>query len=181
MKRIALFWLFSVVLGFTLINCSEEKSTTDSPARTCDQACQDEHVAYGLVDIFWFIWNQNIAGQPVGTKDFTVPGPQGGTVHVTGTTEVANNDINTLHLSFELNNCKGIKEKYDLTFNGTYTADGTFSTTHRAITYASQQLGFNGTVGTDDWVTNVNGFCEATINQTFTSVSGTICDRTFSY
>ena len=181
MKRIAIFWLLSLVLGFTLINCTEEENTTEPPSRTCDQACQDEHIVYGLVDIFWFIWNQNIAGQPVGAKDFTVAGPQGGTVHVTGTTDIATNGINTLHLTFEMNSCKGIKETYNLSFNGTFTADGTFSTTHRAITYASQQLGYTGSVGKDDWVTNVNGFCEATINQTFTTTAGTICGRTFSY
>ena len=65
------------------INPFEEETPTETPAPVCDQACQDEHVAYGLVDVFWFIWNQNIAGQPEGSKDFTVAGPQGGTVHVT--------------------------------------------------------------------------------------------------
>jgi hypothetical protein len=181
MKKNLFFLLASFLFSFFILSCSEEENTTGPPAPACDQACQDEHVAYGLIDIFWFIWNQNIAGQPAGNKDFTVPGPQGGTVHVTGTTEVATNGINTLHLTFEMNNCKGIKEKYNLAFNGEFTADGTFSVTHRAITYNSQQLGFNGSVGKDNWVTNVNGFCEMIINQTFTSVSGTICGRTFSY
>lgn len=181
MKKSFIFWTLSFILSFVFLNCDKEETSTEPPAPTCDQACQDEHVAYGLVDIFWFVWNQNIAGQPVGGKDFTVAGPQGGTVHVTGTTDVATNGINTLHLTFEMINCKGIKEKYNLTFNGGFTADGTFSDTHRAITYSSQQLGYNGTVGTDNWVTNVNGFCEMMINQTFTSVSGTICGRTFSY
>lgn len=181
MKRTYLFWMLSMMLGFFIISCSEEETSTEPPAPKCDQACQDEHIAYGLVDVFWFIWNQNIAGQPTGAKDFTVAGPQGGTVHVTGTTEVASNGINTLHLLLQFTNCKGIKETYNLTFSGSVTADGTFSTTHRAITYASQQLGYTGTVGKDDWVTNVNGFCEATINQTFTTTAGTICGRTFSY
>jgi len=181
MRRITIFWLLTLVLSFTLINCTEEDTPTETPAPVCDQACQDEHLAYGLVDVFWFVWNQNIAGQPTGTKDFTVTGPQGGTVHVTGTTQVASNGINTLHLLLQFTSCKGIKEKYNLTFNGSVTADGTFSDTYRAITYASQQLGYNGTVGTDDWVTKVNGFCETTINQTFTTVAGTFCGRTFSY
>lgn len=181
MKRIALFWFLSVILAFTLITCTEEETPTETPAPVCDQACQDEHIAYGFVDVFWFIWNQNIAGQPEGAKDFTVAGPQGGTVHITGTTEVANNGINTMHLLMQFTNCKGIKETYNLTFSGSVTADGTFSDTYRAVTYASQELGYNGTVGKDDWVTNVNGFCKVTINQTFTSVSGTICGRTFSY
>lgn len=181
MRRITIFWILTLVLSFTLINCTEEDTPTETPAPVCDQACQDEHLAYGLVDVFWFLWNQNIAGQPEGSKDFTVVGPQGGTVHITGTTEVATNGINTMHLTLQFTNCKGIKEKYNLTFNGTVSADGTFSDTYRAVTYASNQLGYNGTVGTDNWVTNINGFCETTINQTFTTTSGTICGRTFSY
>jgi uncharacterized lipoprotein NlpE involved in copper resistance len=182
MKKAFFFWFISLIISFTLFNCSKQETSTDPPAPICDQACQDEHVAYGLIDIFWFVWNQNISGQPAGAKDFTVAGPQGGTIHVTGTTEVsASTGINTLHLVLVMSDCKGLKEKYNLTINGTVTADGTFSTTHKAITYASQQLGYTGTVGKDDWVTNVTGTCNVTVNETFSSVSGTFCNRTFSY
>lgn len=180
MKKIFYPIIFLVVSVILLSNCNEENSTT-TPPRVCDQSCQDEHVAYGLIDVFWFLWNQNIAGQPEGQKDLTVNGPQGGTVHITGTTEVANNGINTLHLVFNFSNCKGLKEKYNLTFNGIVNADGTFDLTYTAITYTSLQLNYTGTVGTDDWVTNVNDSCPITINETKTSRSGTICGRTFSY
>lgn len=182
MKKSFLFWILSFILSFTFLSCDKEETTTEPPAPTCDQACQDEHVAYGLVDIFWFMWNQNIAGQPAGGKDFTVPGPQGGTFHVTGTTEVsASTGINTMHLVIEMINCKGIKEKYNLTFNGSVSADGTFSDTHKAVTFASLQLGMVGTVGTDDWVTSINQVCPITFNQSASTVSGTICGRMFSY
>ncbi len=180
MKRAFFFWFFSLLISFTVFNCSKDESSTNPPQ--CDQACQDEHITYGLLDMFWFVWNQNIAGQPAGVKDFTVTGPQGGTIHVTGNTEVStSNGINTLHLVLEMNNCKGFKENYNLTFNGRVTTDGTFSITHKAITYASQQIGYSGTVGKDDWITNVTGNCSITINEAFTSVSGTMCGRTISY
>jgi hypothetical protein len=181
MKKIIGLWVLSFLLSFTLNNCNKEESSTNPPARVCDQTCQDENLSYGFIDIFWYIWNQNIAGQTEGSKDFTVAGPQGGTVHVTGSTEVSTNSINTLHLVIEMTNCKGIEDKYNLVFNGTIAADGTFSTTHKAITYASQQLSYSGTVGKDDWITDVNGICSVTINESFSSVSGTICGRTFSY
>lgn len=177
---------YSVILLFVsfifLSGCNEDSSTVSPPpAPVCDQACQDEHVAYGLIDVFWFLWNQNIAGQPIGSKDLSVTGPQGGSVHITGTTAVANNGINTLQLVFDFTNCKGLKEKYNLTFNGIVNADGTFDDTYIAISFNSPQLQFSGTVGTDNWVTNVNSLCESIINETKTTVSGTICDRTFSY
>ncbi len=184
MKQTAFLFVLSLVISFTLSNCNKEENNTPSepPAPVCDQNCQDENLAYGVVDIFWFVWNQNIAGQPAGGKDFTVNGPQGGTVHVTGTTEVsASTGINTMHLVLDFSYCKGIKEKYNLMFTGTIGADGTFSTTHYAITFSSPMLTYSGTVGKDNWVTQVDGNCTVTINQTLPSVSGTICGRTFSY
>ena len=182
MKKTAALLVLSFILSFLFSYCNKDESTTEPPAPVCDQACQDEHTAYGIVDVFWFVWNQNIAGQPVGAKDFTVNGPQGGSIHITGNTDVSTSTgINTLHLVFEFSNCKGIKEKYNLIFNGTMSADGTFSTSHYALTYASSQMNYNGTVGTDNWVTPVDGSCPFTINQTLSTVTGTICGRTFSY
>jgi len=181
MKKNIFFLLISMLISFALYSCKEDENTTSPPVPVCDQACQDEHTAYGYIQVFWYIWNQNIAGQPVGTKDFTVPGPQGGSVHVTGTTDYASNGVNTLHLVLQMIGCKGMGEKYNLTFNGTITADGTFSLIHKAITYASPVFGYTGTVGKDDWVTDVDGNCGVIINEAFTSVSGTICSREFAY
>lgn len=182
MKKTIILLILSFMMSFIFNYCTKEETTSQPPARVCDQQCQDENLADGFIDTFWFIWNQNIAGQPAGAKDFTVNGPQGGTVHVTGSTEVsASTGINTLHLVLEMNYCKGIEEKYNLVFNGTIAADGTFSTTHKAITYSSQQLSYAGTVGMDDWVTELNGTCGITFNETIPAVSGTICGRTFSY
>lgn len=181
-KSAVIFLILSFMMTFIFYSCKKDENTTNAPQQpACNQACKDDNTAYGLIDVFWFIWNQNIAGQTVGTKDFTVAGPQGGTVHVTGPTDHSNNGVNTLHLTLELTNCKGIKSKYNLTFNGTVTADGTFDNTYKAITYASQQLDYVGTVGYDYWLTNVSGTCNITFNETQNSVSGTFCDRTFSY
>ncbi len=183
MKKTAALLVLSFILSFLFSYCSKDDNTTTEPAApVCDQNCQDEHSAYGIVDVFWFIWNQNIAGQPAGGQDLTIPGPQGGSVHITGSTQVsASTGINTMHLVLEFSNCKGIEETYNLIFNGTLTAEGTFSTTHKAITFSSGQLNYSGTVGKDNWVTQVDGSCAVTINQTISSVTGTICSRTFSY
>jgi hypothetical protein len=182
MKKSILFLVISFVISFLIFSCKEKENTTEPQTPVCDQACQDEHTAYGYIQIFWYIWNQNIAGQSVGNKDFTVAGPQGGTVHVTGSTDYSSsNGVNTLHLVLQMNNCKGMGEKYNLTFTGVVTADGTFSLIHKAITHASPVLSYSGTVGKDDWVTDVSGNCAININETLTSTSGTICGRDFSY
>jgi hypothetical protein len=183
MKLTASLFVLSIIVSFLFSSCKKEDSTTSAPpAPVCDQGCQDEHLAYGIVDVFWFIWNQNIAGQPAGAKDFTVDGPQGGSVHVTGNTAVSvSTGINTMHLVLAYSNCKGIKETYNLIFSGSMAVDGTFSDTHKALTFSSGQLDYSGTVGKDDWVTPVDGSCPLTINQTVSSVTGTICGGTFSY
>ena len=178
------FLILFFLIGFIFSSCKKDVNTTTSPppAPTCDQGCQDQYIASGFINIFWYIWNQNIAGQPGGNNDFTVSGPQGGSVHVTGTTSYeSTHGINTLHLTIEMYSCKGIGDKYSLTFNGTITADGTFSTTYKAITYACQQLSYEGTVGKDNWITDVNGTCPITYNETLTTVTGTTCSRAFNY
>jgi hypothetical protein len=173
-----IFLIFSQLL---FLSCEKKNTPVTPEAPVCDQGCQDEHVSYGLVDVFWFLWNQNIAGSSEGQKDITVDGPQGGSVHITGNTAVANNGVNTLHLVFAFNNCKGLKDTYNLTFNGSVNADGTFDDTYTAISFTSSMLRYTGTVGKDNWITNVDGSCSTTINITKTTTSGNMCGRTFSY
>lgn len=179
MKRlISLFVALFILTPIIYYGCSEDST---SPASKCDQSCQDDNTAYGLVHTYNFIWNQHFAGQPTGTHDKTVNGPKGGTIHITGTTAYStSNGINTVHLVFEMTNCKGLDENYSLTFNGTMNVDGTFSSTYKAMGFVATQLSYNGTVGKNANVP-VNATCDITINETQTNLSGLICGREFSY
>lgn len=147
------------------------------------QEKQDEYTAYAIIDMFWFVWNQNIAGQTVGDKDFTVSGPLGGTVHVTGNTAIDQvNGINTLHLVCEYNECYGMQEVYDMHFTGTFNIDGTFSDTYKAITHTSSSVNYSGTVGPEKYVTEVSSTGSVmNFSETKTIISGTIDGRTFSW
>lgn len=158
------------------MSCKDEST---SPSASCDQSCQDENTAYGLAHVFNFIWNQNFAGQPTGSHDINVSGPQGGSIHITGTTDFSNG-INTAHLVFEMTNCKGLDENYSLTFTGLVNIDGTFSSTYKALAYVSSQLTYQGTVGKNA-NSPVNATCSISINETLSHLSGTICGREFSY
>jgi hypothetical protein len=62
MKKSILFLVISFVISFLIFSCKEKENTTEPQTPVCDQACQDEHTAYGYIQIFWYIWNQNIAG-----------------------------------------------------------------------------------------------------------------------
>lgn len=180
MKKIKLFIVMLTValILFLVSGCSVGGVDT-----VLTQEKQDEYTAYGLVDMFWFIWNQNIAGQPVGTKDFTVDGPLGGTIHVTGYTEYSSStEINTLHLVCEMTAFYGMRDEYDLQFTGTVNVDGTFSDTYKAVTHTSSSLSYSGSVGTGDFTTEVssNG-SDFNIAETRTVISGTIDGRNFSW
>jgi hypothetical protein len=162
---------------FIYSGCKDDSTST--PQSSCDQSCKDNNTAYGLVHVFNFIWNQHFAGQPTGNKDLTVNGPQGGSIHITGSTAYANG-INTVHLIFDMTNCKGSDENYILTFTGVVNVDGTFSPSATAMAFISSALTFQGTVGKNANVP-VNSTCEFTVNETASHLSGTICGRAFSY
>lgn len=179
--KIYSFILITIIISFFSLKCSKDSSpTTSVPTQTtnCDQKCQDGNVGYGLNHTFWFLWNQNIAGTPVGNKDITVNGPLGGSVHLYGTTAQSSNGISTVHLTCDLTLCKNSDDYYTLTFTGSVACDGTFSTTHKAFVFSSNALTFKGTVGKN---TNnpVNTTCEVRVVQENDNLSGTICGRTF--
>lgn len=159
------------------MSCKDD--SVSSSSNGCDQNCKDQNTAYGVAHVFYFIWNQNIAGSPSGTKDFTVNGPQGGSIHVTGSTGYSSG-INTCHLVFDMTDCKGLDEHYSLTFNGVVSIDGTFSSGYKALGFTSPSLKFQGTVGKDANAP-VNETCAISINETTDHMSGTICGREFSY
>ena len=181
MKKYIFLILLAALSSPFYFACNEPTPTTPTPPTyTCDQECQDGHVAYGFVDCFWFIWNQHIAGQPSGQKDLTVNGPHGGTIHIYGTTAVSNNGINTVHLTYDMTNCKSMNQHYNLTFTGSMSCDGTFSSSYTAMGYTCDSLIYSGTV-CEKTNTQVSGFCPVTIAEETNGLSGTICGRSFAY
>ncbi len=179
MKKISSYILAALLIVSTVyFNCSNDDPV--STASSCDQKCQDNNTAYGLVHIYDFIWNQHFAGQPTGNHDITVNGPKGGSIHITGTTDYSTNGINTVHLVFAMTDCKGLDENYSLTFNGTVNVEGTFSTTYTAMGFTASQLAYSGTVGKNVNV-SVNATCDFVVNQTTSNLSGLICGREFAY
>ena len=176
--KIYSFILVTIMISYISFYCSSDSSTTPLTTYTCDQKCQDGNVGYGFNHTYWFLWNQNIAGTPVGNKDITVNGPLGGSVHIYGTTSLSNNNITVVHLTYDLINCKNSDDNYTLTFTGTVACDGTFSSTHTAFVFGSEHLTYTGTVGKN---TNnqVNATCAVSIVHDNNNLSGSICGRTF--
>lgn len=172
--------LRKVAILITVIMLSSYSCGSPSEPETLSQEAQDAFVAYGFVHTFWFIWNQYIAGTPSGPRDMTVPGPQGGTVHLYGTTGVSG-DINTSNLTLDMTDCKNSNVNYDLTFTGSISCVGSFSPSQTTMGYNSDMLSYSGTVDDDDSNTAVEDAGSIAITETQNGLSGTICGRSFAY
>jgi hypothetical protein len=161
--------------------------TTDhnTGASTCDQTCQENEVGYAIDNTMWLLWNENLAGVPSGSQDVTGACPLSGTVHITGTTSVASNGINTLHLVLDLQNCGSSSTYFSMAFTGQLTWDGSFGgTTGNAVTFKSSALGVSGTVKRYDQP-SVAETCVVSLTDTYNKnassqadwLAGEICGR----
>jgi len=164
-------------------------SSTDPPtASTCEAACQDGLVAYGVDDTMWLLWNQNFAGQASGNQNKSATCPLGGTAVFTGTTGASTNGINTVHLTAVLQNCARSKSSYSLSFTGTVTMDGSFSTGNpNAISFKSSALALDGSVTwgvkiaiSENCVVALTDSYNASVTSQSSWLNGQICGRTAS-
>lgn len=125
-------------------SCTKDRNKYDD-----EQFYKD--VAWGLMTGLVDIYNQNLAGTPTGPVDITANGPFGGTVHITGTTSyVQSNGIMTVHLRYDMSNCRisstssSSDLNVDLTLNGVISEDGSWSSTYASVSYGSDALGVKG-------------------------------------
>jgi hypothetical protein len=110
-----------------------------------------EDVAWGVMTGLVDIYNQNIAATPTGPVDLVANGPFGGTVHITGTTSYdQGNGIETVHLKYDMSDCRisstssSSNLNVDLTLDGIISEDGTWSSTYVSLSYNSDTLHLDG-------------------------------------
>ncbi|MDD3804146.1 MAG: hypothetical protein PHW02_07180, partial [bacterium] len=114
------------------------------------QELQDEYTLNAFIDIFWHIYDQNIAHQTVGEKDFTVNGPEGGFVHVAGYNwyDVATGQY-PIDFVCEFYNYHQIKEiDYDLIVTGRVHVAGSYNSSFVYATFTADSISFMGNLGT---------------------------------
>jgi hypothetical protein len=171
--------LVSIVpLLFT--DCETAVESTDAGGTSsCEQSCQDFNSALAISRTIDFIYDQNLAGKPVGRHDLPISCPTGGNVHITGTTEFdSSHDLTTMHLVFDMASCRSVGSNYDVTMTGKLSADGTFGTNQTALTYTGTMLGLSGTAG--GGIAKLADSCDVSITRKVGSESGALCGRTFS-
>jgi len=135
-------------------------------------------VAWGIMTGLTDIYNQNIAGTPTGDKDIIADGPFGGTVHITGTTSYdQQNDIQTVHLQYDMTDCRisstssSSDLNVDLTLNGVISEDGSWSSSYTSLSYNSDALNVNGTSTRGSKEREVNGTTIFKANRTSSGIS----------
>jgi hypothetical protein len=140
-------------------------------------------VAWALDDTIWFLWNQKLAGRPVGVQDISGACPLGGSVHITGMDGVADGTTNT-DIQFQLDGCENSNRQYDFTFTGSVSMVGTFNgaTNTTAELFSAPGLMVAGPL---HWLDDpaIDQSCDVSFTQrgggdTF-ALSGRVCGRDF--
>jgi hypothetical protein len=183
-------WLVlpACVVAWSCSGTSNDTNQTNSntQASTCGQTCQDNEVGYGLDKTIWVLWNEYFAGQPSGAQNKTVNCPLGGTAQITGTTGVASNGIDTVHLTLVLQNCANSNTGFSLAFTGTLTWDGSFNgSVGNTLTFKSASLVISGDIALYNNPT-VDETCAVSLTDSYDKnsstqpswLNGVICGRT---
>jgi len=178
--------LLACMVAWSCSGTSNDSTNSNTQSSTCGQACQDNEVGYGLDKTIWVLWNENFAGQPSGAQNKTVNCPLGGTAQISGTTGVASNGIDTVHLTLVLQDCANLNTGYSLTFSGTVSWDGSFNgSVGNTLTFKSASLVISGDITLYDKPA-VDETCAVSLTDSYDKNSttqsawleGVICGRT---
>jgi hypothetical protein len=166
-------WLLLLCCSMACACTAGSGGSSTASNSTCDVTCQDQIIGYALDETLWLLWNENFAGQPSGNQSRTVNCPLGGTAQVSGTTGVATNGINTIHLTLNLQSCENSNTTYSLAFTGSLTWDGSFSNSSaNAVTLKSSSLDVQGTVKRYD-MPDVSQTCAVSLTDVYNKQSST--------
>lgn len=177
--------IFSIILIVTLA-CGDYSKNTNK----LSQKDIDKYTGYAIVDAIAQIYNINLAGKPTGGVNLEANCPMGGGVKITGNVGFSqNNGITTVDLTFVMTDCKSNKHTENnidtsFTFTGTIVWKGSFDSSreYNATNYQAEQLKMQGTIDLTNYEkTVVDQTCKIYVTVTNTTVSGTICNREFSY
>jgi hypothetical protein len=105
-------------------------------------------------------------------------GPFGGTVHITGTTTYdQGNGIETVHLQYDMSNCRVSSTSsssdlnVDLTLNGVISEDGSWSASYVSLSYNSPSLRLDGSAERGSRQRDVNDVTPFKANRTSSGTS----------
>lgn len=168
-----------IIVGILVVLLSSCKKDDSESIATISDVNFYQEIGYSLVKCYTDIYNQNLAGHPVGSQNITASGPMGGTVILTGTTGYSNNNgITTTDLVFAMTSVKytcssnGYLTEITLTGSATYT--GSFSSGYVSLNHQSDNLYIIGTVTYQGTVRNIDMAGNVNINRLTSSITANI-------
>jgi hypothetical protein len=170
-----------------LASCSGPSTPEPPPPAACAQDCQDAVVVRALRETIRIAFNLGLQGEPVGEQDKTLPCPEGGKVHITGTaTTDASTGTNIIDLTYDFAGCRAIKTlsgrdgTYDITWTGVVVESGKISNlsgSTTALVFSCDSLVFTGNITDSAPPLAVEDACKLTLTQDGSTLSGTLCGR----
>ena len=174
-----------MIMGMLLLFTNSCKKDNDTTTTISDDNFYKQ-VGYSLVRCYNDIYNQNLAGHPVGGQNITANGPMGGTVIITGNTGYSsNNGITTTDLTFSMNSIKYVTNasgfETEITLTGTTSYTGSFSSSYTSINHQSDYLYISGSVTRNDIVRKIDMTGLISINRLTSSITANIFGNTVSW
>ena len=145
-----------------------------------------KQVGYSLVMCYNDIYNQNLAGHPVGGQNITANGPMGGTAIITGSTGYSNNNgITTTDLVFSLTSIKYVTNasgfETEITLTGATSYTGSFSDSYTSVNHQSDNLKISGSVTHNDIVRKIDMTGIVSINRLTSAITANIFGNTVAW
>ena len=155
----------------------------------------DRSISWALIANTSDLYNEHIAGKPVGDFDVTAPCAEGGTARITGSVATPGNMGGTnVDLAFDMNACHAVlsypvpggTSTTSLRTTGVLRWTGSFSATTTNMEYRSTgSLAVQGTLGifinkATRLDPAIDESCVFAARRTGTLLSGTYCDRPLS-
>ncbi|MBX3189488.1 MAG: hypothetical protein KF819_20860 [Labilithrix sp.] len=174
------------LLGALLLACGSDAGPAPPPPPPCEQLCLDGIALRGLREGMKLIFNLTFQGKDVGTHDFTVPCPLGGTARISG--EATSNAIQgttEVKLEYVFDGCTQLErdddadENYQLTVTGTVSQVGTIAvqpSSSTALGLRSDKVTITGTVYDPPRPYEVVD-CPVVLSQNGNNLAGLLCGR----
>lgn len=175
-----------LLAGTSLLACGSDQGPAPPPPPPCEQLCLDGIALRGLREGMKLIFNLTFQGKAVGTHDFTVPCPLGGTARIFGeATSNAVQGATEVKLTYVFQGCTQLErdddadENYQLSVTGTVTQVGTLAvqpSSSTALGMGSDNITITGTVFDPPRPYDVNQ-CRVMLGQNGNKLTGLLCDR----
>ncbi len=187
-SKIAYLLLAGIMMATFISGCGKSSSSGSSGPTPYPQNVLDSDVVWQIGSGVGTIYNQNLAGHPVGNQNIpSASCPLGGTVAITGTTGYgSNNSITTVNLTYNMTNCRisgtgsATGSGVMLTLTGTLTYTGSFASGYTSTNFQSTSLRMDGVATRSAYTDGIIAQdCSVSGTNNGTAIYGLICGRTY--